>query len=118
MNVVINLTLSPFQARKLLEYISNGEVEFRDTIFSKPLPLEDEFSVRTSNVFKTIGIGTYYKLVRCTESELLMHKFFGRKSLLETAQHLHAKGLHLGMNDKDIEEYKKNECAGDTKEVA
>lgn len=58
---------------------------------------ELELSVRASNCLKNAQIKTIAELVQKTEHEMLKTKNFGRKSLNEIKEMLHAMGLHLGM---------------------
>jgi DNA-directed RNA polymerase subunit alpha len=58
---------------------------------------ELELSVRSYNCLKNANIRTIADLVQKTEGEMLKTKNFGRKSLNEIKEILHAMGLHLGM---------------------
>jgi DNA-directed RNA polymerase subunit alpha len=58
---------------------------------------ELELSVRSYNCLKNANIRTIRELVQKTEAEMLKTKNFGRKSLNEIKEILHAMGLSLGM---------------------
>ena len=58
---------------------------------------ELELSVRSYNCLKNANIRTIRELVQKTEPEMLRTKNFGRKSLNEIREILHAMGLGLGM---------------------
>ncbi|MCX6744735.1 MAG: hypothetical protein NTX82_04390 [Candidatus Parcubacteria bacterium] len=58
---------------------------------------ELEFSNRTSNCLKNLGVQTLGQLVQKTELDLMRVKNFGRKSLNEVKEILEVYGLHLGM---------------------
>lgn len=59
---------------------------------------ELELSVRASNCLESARILTLGELVRCTESELLRVRSFGKTSLREVKRKLTEMGLSLGMN--------------------
>jgi DNA-directed RNA polymerase subunit alpha len=61
---------------------------------------ELELTVRSYNCLKTAKIRTLGELARKTESELLLGKNFGRKSLNELKEVLAEFGLHFGMRDE------------------
>jgi len=66
------------------------------------LKVEDlELSVRSSNCLRQAGIHTIADLVRNKETDMLKHKNFGRKSLVELNDLLSSMGLNFGM-DVDI----------------
>ncbi len=58
---------------------------------------ELELSVRSYNCLKNANIATIRELVQKSEQEMLKTKNFGRKSLNEIKEILHAMGLGLGM---------------------
>lgn len=58
---------------------------------------ELEFTVRTGNVLKSIGVLTIYDLVQKTESDLMKVPNMVKKSLNEIKDVLESKGLRLGM---------------------
>lgn len=60
---------------------------------------ELEFTVRTDNVLKAIGVLTVYDLVQKTERDLMKVPNMGKKSLNEIKDVLESKGLHLGMKE-------------------
>ena len=69
------------------------------------LKVEDlELSVRSSNCLRQAGIGTIADLVRNKESDMLKHKNFGRKSLVELNDLLSSMDLSFGM---DVDAYLK-----------
>ena len=57
--------------------------------------LEFDCTVRVLNCFKRMGIKTIGDLVRLTANDLIRELHFGRKSLREVQEELHAHGLHL-----------------------
>jgi len=63
-----------------------------------------ELSVRSSNCLRQAGIRTIAELVRHKESDMLKHKNFGRKSLIELNELLSSMGLGFGM---DVDAYLK-----------
>ena len=64
---------------------------------------ELELSVRSSNCLRAANIQTLEDLVQNTESEMLKHRNFGRKSLTELNTILGELGLSFGM---DVSKYK------------
>jgi DNA-directed RNA polymerase subunit alpha len=71
-----------------------------DPVLNKNLlkSVEDlELSVRSYNCLKNANIKTIADLVQKTEQEMLRTKNFGRKSLNEIKEILHAMGLRFGM---------------------
>jgi DNA-directed RNA polymerase subunit alpha len=71
-----------------------------DPVFNANLlkSVEDlELSVRSYNCLKNANIKTIADLVQKTEQEMLRTKNFGRKSLNEIKEILHAMGLRFGM---------------------
>jgi len=71
-----------------------------DPVFNTNLlkSVEDlELSVRSYNCLKNANIKTIADLVQKTEQEMLRTKNFGRKSLNEIKEILHAMGLRFGM---------------------
>jgi len=69
------------------------------------LKVEDlELSVRSSNCLRQAGIHTIADLVRNKESDMLKHKNFGRKSLVELNDLLSSMDLNFGM---DVDAYLK-----------
>ena len=60
---------------------------------------ELEFTVRTDNVLKAIGVLTVYDLVQKTELDLMKVPNMGKKSLTEIKNVLESKGLRLGMKE-------------------
>jgi DNA-directed RNA polymerase subunit alpha len=63
-----------------------------------------ELSVRSSNCLRQAGIRTIAELVRHKENDMLKHKNFGRKSLIELNELLSSMGLNFGM---DVDAYLK-----------
>jgi DNA-directed RNA polymerase subunit alpha len=63
-----------------------------------------ELSVRSSNCLRQAGIRTIAELVRHKENDMLKHKNFGRKSLIELNELLSSMGLGFGM---DVDAYLK-----------
>jgi DNA-directed RNA polymerase subunit alpha len=63
-----------------------------------------ELSVRSSNCLRQAGIHTIAELVRNKESDMLRHKNFGRKSLVELNELLSSMNLNFGM---DVDAYLK-----------
>ncbi len=59
---------------------------------------ELELSVRSSNCLRLANIHTIRDLVKHPESEMLKHKNFGRKSLIELNQMLVGMGMSFGMD--------------------
>lgn len=55
------------------------------------------FSVRTRNCLRTLGIHSIGQLVQKTEADLLRKKNFGRQSLKEVKDLLQSLGLHFNM---------------------
>jgi DNA-directed RNA polymerase subunit alpha len=78
----------------------------KDAIVQKLLLNVDdlELSVRSSNCLRQAGIRTIAELVRHKESDMLKHKNFGRKSLIELNELLSSMGLGFGM---DVDAYLK-----------
>jgi DNA-directed RNA polymerase subunit alpha len=66
---------------------------------------ELELSVRSSNCLRQAGIHTIADLVRNKEVDMLKHKNFGRKSLVELNDLLSSMGLSFGM---DVDTYLKD----------
>src|SRR3954453_22925148 len=63
-------------------------------------PIEmDALSPRSANCLMYMGITTYEKLARLSESELLRIPNFGRRSLNEVKESLLARGLRLANNE-------------------
>lgn len=60
---------------------------------------ELEFTVRTDNILKAVGILTIHELVKKTELDLLKIPNMGKKSLTEIKDVLESKGLYLGMKE-------------------
>lgn len=60
---------------------------------------ELEFTVRTDNVLKSVGILSIHELVKKTELDLIKIPNMGKKSLTEIKDVLESKGLHLGMKE-------------------
>lgn len=79
------------------------ETELDDDLRSKlqMSVAELELSVRANNCLESARILTVGELVRCTESELLRVRSFGRTSLREVKRKLVEMGLSLGMNFGD-----------------
>jgi hypothetical protein len=64
-------------------------------------PIEmDALSPRSANCLMYMGITTYEKLARLSESELLRIPNFGRRSLNEVKETLLARGLRLANNEQ------------------
>ncbi len=59
---------------------------------------ELELSIRSSNCLRLANIYTIEDLVRYKESDILKHKNFGRKSLVELREILDSLGLSFGMD--------------------
>ena len=57
-----------------------------------------EWSIRTRNIFETTKFKILRDLVSKTEKELSKYRNFGKRSLSEVKEKLHALGLSLGMN--------------------
>jgi len=78
----------------------------KDAIVQKLLLNVDdlELSVRSSNCLRQAGIRTIAELVRHKENDMLKHKNFGRKSLIELNELLSSMGLSFGM---DVDAYLK-----------
>ncbi len=57
-----------------------------------------EWDTRTKAVFQTAEFKTFRHLVSKTDDELLKYRNFGKRSLSEVKEKLHALGLSLGMN--------------------
>jgi len=100
-----------------LEIFINFEDEFEGPGGSEPdgdvqaivqkllLNVDDlELSVRSSNCLRQAGIRTIAELVRHKENDMLKHKNFGRKSLIELNELLSSMGLSFGM---DVDAYLK-----------
>lgn len=87
---------------------SNGSVDANPTkglpveLFLRPID-ELEFSVRAHNCLISAGVRRVIDLVNLTDEDVLKIKNFGRKSLREVKEIIHAFGLHLGMNVKEID---------------
>jgi len=67
-----------------------------------------ELSVRSSNCLRQAGIRSIAELVRHKENDMLKHKNFGRKSLIELNELLSSMGLSFGM---DVDAYLKEDNA-------
>ena len=78
----------------------------KDAVVQKLLLNVDdlELSVRSSNCLRQAGIRTIAELVRHKENDMLKHKNFGRKSLIELNELLSSMGLSFGM---DVDAYLK-----------
>jgi DNA-directed RNA polymerase subunit alpha len=82
-----------------------GDADSHAVVQKLLLRVEDlELSVRASNCLRQAGIHTISDLVRHKESDLLKHKNFGRKSLVELNDLLSSMGLSFGM---DVDAYLK-----------
>lgn len=82
-----------------------GDADARVIAQKLLLKVEDlELSVRSSNCLRQAGIHTIAELVRFKESDMLKHKNFGRKSLVELNDLLVSMGLTFGM---DVDAYLK-----------
>jgi hypothetical protein len=69
-------------------------------------PIEmDALSPRSANCLMYMGITTYEKLARLSESELLRIPNFGRRSLNEVKETLLARGLRLANNEQSAVQY-------------
>lgn len=71
-------------------------------LFLRPID-ELEFSVRAHNCLISAGVRRVIDLVNLSDDDVLKIKNFGRKSLREVKEIIHAFGLHLGMNVKEID---------------
>ena len=60
---------------------------------------ELEFTVRTDNVLKAVGILTIHELVKKTQLDLMKIPNMGKKTLTEIKDVLESKGLYLGMKE-------------------
>jgi len=81
------------------------------------MPVDEmELSVRSSNCLKAAGIKNIRDLVIRSEAEMLKYRNFGRKSLSELNDVLHAMNLSFGMDvsqyDEELEKYQKSGKAG------
>ncbi|MEJ2254217.1 MAG: DNA-directed RNA polymerase subunit alpha C-terminal domain-containing protein, partial [Nitrospirota bacterium] len=82
------------------EYDKGGAEEGQEPVFNENLLKsvdELELSVRAHNCLKNANIKTIADLVQRTEYDMLRTKNFGRKSLNEIKEILHAMGLNFGM---------------------
>jgi DNA-directed RNA polymerase subunit alpha len=82
------------------EYDRGGAEEGQEPVFNENLLKsvdELELSVRAHNCLKNANIKTIADLVQRTEYDMLRTKNFGRKSLNEIKEILHAMGLNFGM---------------------
>jgi DNA-directed RNA polymerase subunit alpha len=77
------------------EHSMNEEPVFNSNLLKSVEELE--LSVRSYNCLKNANIKTIADLVQKSEQEMLRTKNFGRKSLNEIKEILHAMGLRLGM---------------------
>jgi DNA-directed RNA polymerase subunit alpha len=57
-----------------------------------------DLSVRALNCLKAADVETLADLVSYNKNDLLKFRNFGKKSLTELEDLVHAKGLHFGMN--------------------
>ncbi len=71
-------------------------------LFLRPID-ELEFSVRAHNCLIGAGVKRVIDLVNLTDDDILKIKNFGRKSLREVKEILHAFNLGLGMNVKELD---------------
>jgi len=71
-------------------------------LFLRPID-ELEFSVRAHNCLVGAGIKRVIDLVNLSDDDILKIKNFGRKSLREVKEILHAFNLNLGMNVKELD---------------
>ncbi|MDR3000981.1 MAG: DNA-directed RNA polymerase subunit alpha [Fibromonadaceae bacterium] len=86
-----------------------GSADYQAIAQKLLLRVEDlELSVRSSNCLRQAGISTIADLVRNKESDMLKHKNFGRKSLVELNDLLSSMGLSFGM---DVDAYLKEGSA-------
>jgi DNA-directed RNA polymerase subunit alpha len=84
---------------------SGGGEEWEQIRTKLLLNVDDlELSVRSSNCLRQAGIRTIAELVRHKENDMLKHKNFGRKSLIELNELLSSMGLSFGM---DVDAYLK-----------
>jgi DNA-directed RNA polymerase subunit alpha len=82
-----------------------GDIDLEAMVIKLRLKVEDlDLSVRSSNCLRQAGIHTIADLVRHRESDMLKHKNFGRKSLVELNDLLSSMGLTFGM---DVDAYLK-----------
>jgi DNA-directed RNA polymerase subunit alpha len=83
-----------------------GDADSHAIVQKLILRVEDlELSVRASNCLRQAGIHTIADLVRHKETDMLKHKNFGRKSLIELNDLLSSMGLSFGM---DVDAYLKD----------
>lgn len=85
----------------IVENFDEDVLRIRQLLKSK---LSDmELSVRALNCLKTEGVETLEDLVKCSKSELMRFRNFGKKSLMELNELLTKLNLAFGM---DVEKYK------------
>jgi DNA-directed RNA polymerase subunit alpha len=83
-----------------------GDADSQDVARKLLLKVEElELSVRSSNCLRQAGIHTIAELVRHKENDMLKHKNFGRKSLVELNDLLTSMNLSFGM---DVDAYLKD----------
>ena len=83
------------------ESIHDDEVERLRSLLRMRVE-ELELSVRSSNCLRLANIHTIADLVKNPEADMLKHKNFGRKSLVELNEVLSNLGLHFGMEVNKI----------------
>ncbi len=87
----------------------NSSADYQAIAQKLLLKVEDlELSVRSSNCLRQAGIHTIADLVRNKESDMLKHKNFGRKSLVELNDLLSSMDLNF---DMDVDAYLKEGSA-------
>ena len=86
-------------ADKMVSDIARERVKDMDIDFDSPLDyIPYGFTIRTRNVLKSAGIYTYRDLISYTESEFVLLRNCGRKTLTEMQDRLKIVGLEFKKN--------------------
>jgi DNA-directed RNA polymerase subunit alpha len=78
------------------EEFDEESLHMRQLLKAKLVDLD--LSVRALNCLKAADVETLGELVAYNKNDLLKFRNFGKKSLTELEDLVHAKGLHFGMN--------------------
>jgi len=89
------ITLDTIEKQETEEF-DEESLHMRQLLKTKLVDLD--LSVRALNCLKAADVETLGELVAYNKNDLLKFRNFGKKSLTELEDLVHAKGLHFGMN--------------------
>jgi DNA-directed RNA polymerase subunit alpha len=89
------ITLDTIEKQETEEF-DEESLHMRQLLKAKLVDLD--LSVRALNCLKAADVETLGELVAYNKNDLLKFRNFGKKSLTELEDLVHAKGLHFGMN--------------------